>query len=82
MLRGSTLFPAAACEMLSVAEEAGKLDIMLQHLVVMFRRELDQKLLRLTHLLEPALILGLAGLIGTVAIGILLPVFDLTTSLQ
>ncbi|HWQ89271.1 MAG TPA: type II secretion system F family protein [Desulfitobacteriaceae bacterium] len=82
ILRGSTLFPPDACEMLHIAEEAGKLDDMLQHLVVMFHQELDQKLIRLVHLLEPLLILGLAGLIGLVAIGILLPVFDLTTSLQ
>jgi type II secretory pathway component PulF len=82
VLRGSTLFPPDACEMLHIAEEAGKLDVMLQHLVVMFRQELDQKLIRLVQLLEPTLILVLAGLIGFVAIGILLPVFDLTTSLQ
>lgn len=82
VLSGLPLFPSDACEMLIVAEEAGKLDVMLQRLAIMFRQELEQQLDRLTHLVEPTLIVGLAGLIGLVAVGILLPVFDITTSLQ
>ncbi|MHB8124045.1 MAG: type II secretion system F family protein [Desulfitobacteriaceae bacterium] len=82
VLRGLPLFPSDACEMLNVAEEAGKLDIMLQRLAILFRQELDQQLVRLAHLVEPTLIVGLAGLIGLVAVGILLPVFDITTNLQ
>ncbi|HWQ70861.1 MAG TPA: type II secretion system F family protein [Desulfitobacteriaceae bacterium] len=82
ILQGSPFFPADACEMLNVAEETGKIDIMLQHLTIIFRQELDQQLARLTYLAEPVLILCLAGLIGLVAVGILLPVFDITTNLQ
>lgn len=82
ILQGSPFFPADACEMLNVAEETGKIDIMLQHLTIIFRQELDQQLARLTYLAEPILILCLAGLIGLVAVGILLPVFDITTNLQ
>ncbi len=82
VLRGSPLFPADACEMLIVAEETGKLDVMLQRLAIIFRQELEQQLARLTHLVEPTLIVGLAGLIGLVAVGILLPIFDITTSIQ
>ncbi|MFZ3102285.1 MAG: type II secretion system F family protein [Desulfitobacteriaceae bacterium] len=82
VLRALPLFPAEACEMLMVAEEAGKFDVMLQRLAIMFRQELEQQLARLTNLVEPTLIVGLAGLIGLVAVGILLPVFDITTALQ
>jgi Type II secretory pathway, component PulF len=82
ILQGSPLFPSDACEMLNVAEETGKLDIMLQHLTIIFRQELDQQLVRLAYLAEPTLILCLAGLIGLVAVGILLPIFDITTNLQ
>lgn len=81
-LQGSAVFPSDASEMLNVAEETGNLDTMLLHLTIIFRQELDQQLVRLTHLAEPILILGLAGLIGLVAVGILLPVFDISTNLQ
>jgi type IV pilus assembly protein PilC len=81
-LRGSSLFPSDACEMLNVAEETGTLDTMLLHLTIIFRQELDQQLVRLTKFAEPIMILGLSGLIGLVAVGILLPIFDISTNLQ
>ncbi len=82
VLKGLPLFPSDACEMLVVAEEAGKLDVMIQRLAIMFRQELEQQLDRLAHLVEPTLIVGSAGLIGLVAVGILLPVFEITTYVQ
>ena len=82
VLKGLPLFPSDACEMLVVAEEAGKLDLMLQRLAIMFRQELEEKLDRLVHLIEPTLIVGSAGLIGLVAVGILLPVFEISTYVQ
>jgi type II secretory pathway component PulF len=32
--------------------------------------------------LEPLLVIGLAGLVATVAIGVLMPIFDLTTYIR
>ncbi|TGE34211.1 type II secretion system F family protein [Desulfosporosinus sp. Sb-LF] len=81
-LRASRIFPREGAEMISVAEESGQLDRMLHYVTQMFRRELEDQLNRLTRMLEPALILALAGLIGLVASGVMLPIFDLSSHLE
>jgi len=82
LLRASKVFPKEGAEMIAVAEEAGQLDRMLNCVTQMFRRELEDQLDRLTRMIEPALILALAGLIGLVAGGVMLPIFDLSSHLE
>lgn len=75
-------FPTEAAKMLEIAEETGKLSEMLVHMAAMFRQELEEKLERYTRFLEPVLVLGMAGLIGLVAIGVLLPIFDVSMHIR
>jgi type IV pilus assembly protein PilC len=82
LLRASRVFPKEGAEMIAVAEEAGQLERMLHYVTQMFRRELEDQLDRLTHMIEPALILAIAGLIGLVAAGVMLPIFDLSSHMQ
>ena len=82
LLRASKIFPREGAEMISVAEESGQLDRMLHYVTQRFRRELEDQLNRLTKMLEPAFILALAGLIGLVASGVMLPIFDLSSHLE
>jgi type IV pilus assembly protein PilC len=82
LLRASRVFPKEGAEMIAVAEEAGRLDRMFHYITQMFRRELEEQLDRLMRMIEPALILALAGLIGLVAAGIMLPIFDLSSHLE
>lgn len=82
LMRASQVFPKAATEMIAIAEETGQLDRMLRAMTQLFRRELEEQLDRFTRMLEPTLILGLAGVIGLVAGGVLLPIFDLSSRIQ
>lgn len=82
LLRASRIFPREGAEMISVGEESGQLDRMLQYVTRMFRNELEDQLNRLTHMIEPLLILALAGLIGLVASGVMLPIIDLSSHLE
>lgn len=82
LLRTSGIFPKEGAEMIGIAEETGQLDQMLGYVTQIFRRELEDQLDGLTRMLEPALILALAGLIGLVAGGVMLPIFDLSSQLQ
>ncbi len=82
LLRASKIFPREGAEMISVAEEAGQLDRMLHFVTQRFRRELEDQLNRITKMLEPVFILALAGLIGLVASGVMLPIFDLSSHLE
>jgi len=71
------LFPASVIEMIAVAEETGRLDKELIRLSTAYEAELDRGLRMLVALMEPLLLFVMAGLIGTVVIGMLLPVFNM-----
>jgi type II secretory pathway component PulF len=63
--------------MVAVAEETGRLDKELMRLSVTFEHELDSKLRMLVSLAEPLMLFLMAAFIGTVVIGMLLPIFNL-----
>lgn len=71
------LFPPSVIEMVSVAEESGRLDKELTRLAAAYEQELDRYLKMLVSLAEPALLFVMAVLVGTVVIGMLLPIFNL-----
>jgi type II secretory pathway component PulF len=71
------LFPASVAEMVAVAEESARLDKELIRLARTYEQELDRQLRMLVALAEPALLFVMAVLVGTVVIGMLLPVFTL-----
>ncbi|MDR3289322.1 MAG: type II secretion system F family protein [Peptococcaceae bacterium] len=81
ILRAERVFPAEACEMLSVAEESGQLGEMFQRVAEQLQAEFEGKLHRMTKVIEPLLILGVTALIGFVAMGVLLPVLDASTQI-
>ena len=69
--------PPSVIERIAIAEETGRLDKELVRLSIVYESELDRRLRMLVALAEPALLFVMAGLIGTVVIGMLLPVFSL-----
>jgi len=71
------LFPPSVVEMVSVAEATGKLDSELVRLSGAYEEELDRRLNMLVAQAEPALLFIMAGLVGTVIMGMLLPIFNL-----
>jgi type IV pilus assembly protein PilC len=71
------LFPASVVEMIAIAEETGRLDKELVRLSISYESELDRQLRMLVALVEPLLLFVMAGLIGTVVLGMLLPIFNL-----
>jgi type II secretory pathway component PulF len=71
------LFPAAVIEMVSVAEESGRMDQELTRLATTYDQELDRHLKMIVTLIEPALLFLMAVVVGTVVIGMLLPIFNL-----
>ncbi|MCD6417140.1 MAG: type II secretion system F family protein [Planctomycetes bacterium] len=71
------MFPPSVVEMVSVGEQTGRLDKELIRLADTYEKDLDRRLRMLVALAEPALLFVMAALIGTVVIGMLLPVFTL-----
>ncbi len=78
----SKYFPGETAAMLAVAEESGRLAEMFEHVAVHLKRELEESLEYFARLLEPVLVLGMAGLVALVAVGVLLPIFDASTHIQ
>tara|TARA_B100000949_G_scaffold68448_1_gene60757 strand:- start:172 stop:564 length:393 start_codon:yes stop_codon:yes gene_type:complete len=71
------LFPPSIIEMISVAEESGRLDKELVRQAITSESELERHLRMAVALLEPLLLFVMAAFIGTVVIGMLLPIFNL-----
>jgi type II secretory pathway component PulF len=72
-----TLFPGSVLEMISVAEESGKLDQELVRISNVTEGDLDRQLKTAVSLAEPLLLFLIAAFIGTIFIGMLLPIFTL-----
>jgi type II secretory pathway component PulF len=71
------LFPGTVIEMVAVAEESSRLDQELLRLATVYEADLDRQLRILVALAEPVLLFIMAAVVGTVVIGMLLPVFTL-----
>lgn len=77
-LRGcGNLFPGSVIEMISVAEESGRLDKELIRLADVTEKELDQRLKTAVALLEPAMLFAIAGFIGAIFVGMVMPIFTI-----
>lgn len=71
------LFSGSIIEMVSVAEESGRLDAELVRLATTSEKELDRNLKMAVSLAEPLMLFVMAAIVGTVVIGMLLPIFNL-----
>jgi type II secretory pathway component PulF len=71
------LFPGSVLEMVSVAEESGRLDAELVRIAGVTEGDLDRQLKTAVSFLEPLMLFVVAGFIGTIFIGMLLPIFTL-----
>ena len=80
--RCPALFPASVIEMVSVAEQSGRLSEELVRMAQEFEEDLDRRLRVLVSLAEPALLFVMAAVVGTIVVGMLLPVFDLWDAIQ
>ena len=71
------LFSGANIEMLSVAEESSRLNEELMRLADMNEKQLDRKLKTAVSFCEPLMMFIMAAVVGTIVVGMLLPVFNL-----
>ena len=72
------LYPKLATQMIMVGEESGRLEEMLGRVADVYDREVQVAIKRFLAVLEPALILGLAVLIGGIVFSILLGVMGMS----
>lgn len=67
-------------QMTSIGEQSGKIDEMLGKAAQVYENELDEQINAISTMIEPILMVIMAGLIGVVIGGTLLPIYSLVNS--
>ncbi len=76
-LAGSGIFEPLMVQMVKVGEETGSLDRMLLKAAEYYELETERAVDGLLSVFEPVVVLVMAGIVGTVVVGTLLPVFEM-----
>jgi len=74
-------FPFMMTQMVGVGEATGTLDEMLAKLADFYDEEVDAAVKSLLSILEPVLLIGVGGLVGSIVISMYLPIFSLISQL-
>lgn len=69
------IFPNMAISMMRIGEETGELDKMLSKVGEFYEDEVEQAIKGLTSTLEPLMMVGIAGLVGSILMSMYLPMF-------
>jgi MSHA biogenesis protein MshG len=72
------VFTPVVLQMVAVGEETGELDSLMDEIAEMYEREVDYELKTLSSQIEPILIVGLGIIVLVLALGVFLPIWDLS----
>jgi len=73
------VFPPMAIQMIQVGEQSGNLEEMLGKVAEVFEREVETSVMRMTALLEPVMVLIMAGVVLFIILSIFLPILEMRT---
>jgi general secretion pathway protein F len=76
-LKRSKVFPPMVNHMIAVGERTGQLEQMLENVSRSYEADVETKVVALTSLLEPMLILMLGGAVGFIVMAILMPMMQM-----
>jgi len=76
-LRDNKILPPMVGHMVSVGEESGTLDTILNKIADFYDSEVASMVKRLSAIIEPILLVFIGGVVGLIALSLFLPMFDL-----
>jgi type IV pilus assembly protein PilC len=76
-MRQVGLFPNMVVQMVAIGEESGALDKMLFKIAEFYEQEVNNAVDALSSLLEPFIMVIIGGIVGSMVIGMYLPIFKL-----
>ena len=76
----SDMFTPVILQMISVGEESGTIDDLLEEVADFYDIEVEYDVKKLGDAIEPILIMFIAGLVLILALGVFLPIWDLNTA--
>lgn len=80
-LQREQVFPLLAIQMISIGEETGELDAMLIKVAEFYEDEVEQAVKALTSIIEPLMMVLLAGMVAVILLSMYLPLFKLYDAL-
>jgi type IV pilus assembly protein PilC len=78
----SGVFPGMVVQMIAVGEETGAMETMLSKVADFYDDEVDAAVDALTAMLEPIMMVGLGGTVGTILIAMYLPIFKIAETIN
>ncbi|MDY6986748.1 MAG: type II secretion system inner membrane protein GspF [Thermodesulfobacteriota bacterium] len=78
----SPWFPSIAVQMISVGEQSGELEAMLNKIADTYEKDVETQVMAMTSMLEPVMIVVMAVLVGFIVMSILLPIFEMSQMVQ
>jgi type II secretory pathway component PulF len=75
-------FPIIFIDMVSIGERTGNLGMMFGHMAHIFEQDIENVLKRFTSLIEPILMVFMGIVVGSIALSIILPVYEITNHLS
>ena len=81
-LANHSIFPPMVVQMMSVGEETGALDSMLEKIADFYDQEVESLVDGLTSLIEPLLIVFMGAMVGGMVICLYLPMFDIINAIK
>jgi len=81
-LQKSGVFPPMVTRMISIGEETGSIDALLEKIADFYEREVEDIVSRLSSMLEPVLIVGMGGVVGFIILSIMLPMFSVINNVK
>lgn len=80
-MKQANLFPHMVIQMAAIGEEAGALDSMLFKVAEFYEQEVNNAVDALTSLLEPLIMVVIGVLVGSMVVGMYLPIFKLAATI-
>jgi MSHA biogenesis protein MshG len=76
------MFPPLVLQMLAVGEETGDISALLDEVAGFYEREVDYALKNLSAAIEPFLIIAVGGIVCILALGVMLPMWEMISRVQ
>jgi type IV pilus assembly protein PilC len=76
-IQKENVFPPLAIQMISIGEETGELDGMMEKVADFYEDEVEQSVKALTSMIEPIMMVGIAMMVGTILLSMYLPMFSI-----
>ncbi len=80
-LQKEQVFPILAIQMISIGEETGELDSMMMKVADFYEDEVEQAVKALTSIIEPLMMVLLAGMVAVILLSMYLPLFKVFDAL-